>query len=125
MDAMAVEKPREVWYRIVDYWSGAGYTDESGDYHSAGGRQEVEMLELPVIKHTPCGVWLATGPSWRRDGGKRWVSRFWNKQYACPYKDQALVSFLARKSRQSSILMSKLAAVDEAIENARKKWSDL
>lgn len=63
----------------------------------------VSYRRYPVIKHTPCGVWLALTSM-----DRRFVLKAAHKQFACPTKEAALVSFRARKRRQVAILTAQL-----------------
>jgi hypothetical protein len=60
-----------------------------------------------VIKQTKCGAWI------EYDGyKKKFVNLEARKQWACATKEEALISFIARKRSQVSILRSRL---DDAI----------
>jgi len=72
---------------------------------------EIYLSVFNVIKHTPCGVWLD-----RPYGlGKRFVLKTATKQFACPTKKLALISFRARKMRQIKIYTEKLKIAKLAV----------
>lgn len=75
----------EVWYR----YEGTVYED-SGAY--------IHVAAYPVKRRTPRGVWLDTY------GLEKFVLNDSVKRYAYPTKQEALVSFVRRKSRQVRIL---------------------
>lgn len=75
------------------------------------GRLEVVATEFYVLKHTPCGVWIES----RFGSIKRFVLMSARKRYACPTKEEALVSFIARKKRQRGIYQARLEQVEEAL----------
>ena len=106
---MRIKKPEEVWYRYEDKSYCSVYQTEWGDYQYYGNIVKIVCKELPVIKHTPKGVWL------RYRTKERWVSLTSNKQFACPTKELAMKSFMARKHRQKRLLTSQMDRVEEAI----------
>ncbi len=69
----------------------------------------VTLKEFSVVKHTPCGVWLSVY------GSRKFVKTKARKRWACPTKEEAMESFLARKSKQKRILSSQLDRVERAI----------
>lgn len=85
----------EHWYR----YDGTTYAslDEFDDV--CEGRTVITLDKIPVLKHTPKGVWLEMSFD-----EKRFVLRDARKRYACPTKREALESLVARKRRQISIL---------------------
>ncbi len=97
------------WYRFEET-TYACELDTYGDIVPGSGAMKVEMYSYAVLKHTPTGVWLGA------PHGRRFVSRKWRKMFACPTPEQAMVSFIARKDRQISILLHRL----EAALNARQ-----
>lgn len=102
-DDEAAAAPREYWYRYDDV-AYAAPVDEYGNPRGVG-RIEVRLSEFLVLKVTLHGVWLdyITGTA-----KGRFVLRTANKRFACPTKEEALVSYIARKNRQIAILTAQL-----------------
>lgn len=92
--------PREVWYRFEDYLV--------DDY---SWKCRVVLRRFPVVKKTPCGVWLDLGLSC-----KRWVNQTAFKRFACPTIEEAKESFIARKKRAISIYRSRLRQAEAALQ---------
>lgn len=88
----------EVWYRYVDVCYAAPVNEDGDVYPGVKGDRKVQLRELQVIRATPKGVWL-----YDRYGHERFVLRDATKRYACPTKEEAIVSFVARKKRQLGI----------------------
>lgn len=88
----------ETWYRYEDYLEGTGYTDVSGEYVHTGSRVRVRCWSLKLIKRTPKGV-VVEPP----EGGRRFIADRWHRKYACPTRELAVESFVARKMRQAEI----------------------
>lgn len=97
------------WYRYEDTLSG----DDWGTYVN------VHLRQLEVVRETPKGVWVRLYDS--DMAPQRFVLRESRKRYACPTKEEAMESFLARKRKQMKILKAKLAHVEEAIQIAEGK----
>lgn len=99
-----------VWYRMEDYLESRGYTDVCGEYVSTGSTVRVRVCELPLLKRTPKGVKV-------RDtvGRHRFIADNWHKRYACATKEEALTSFIARKTRQRGIHMRRAENAAKAI----------
>lgn len=94
----------EVWYRYEDRWS------SNGD-----GEVEIHLRKFEVIKHTPKGVWLDLD-SWRKE--KRFVLCEGRKRFALPTKQEARVSFLARKRAEIGHLKTRLRRAELALSMA-------
>lgn len=103
---------KEYWYRITDYRT-AGGVDEWGDIIPGSGSSHLRLEMYEVVKHTPKGVWIYLG--WE---GKRFVLRDARKRFACPTKEEALESFMARKRRQIRILTAQRKNAKEALRLA-------
>lgn len=103
------------YFRYEEVRRGTGYTDEGGEYVSTGSYVELQLREFRVIKQTPCGVRI---DDWRSPHG-RFISRDWNKQWACPTVELARQSFIARKRRQAGILEAQLRQAKEAMQLAQ------
>jgi hypothetical protein len=93
------------WYRYQDSLGG----DDWGTHVS------VHLFEYTVVKETPKGVWLAL---FEFSSLKRFVLLDARKKFACPTKEEAMESFLARKRKQVKILSNQLRHVKEAIQIA-------
>ena len=98
----------EVWYRYADVQYSAG-CDEVGNLLPYAGPVGIRLEEHGVAKHTPKGVWLISG---------RFVLKDSRKRFACPTKEEAMASFIARKQRQIRILSAQLARATEAVRKA-------
>ena len=100
-----------VWYRIED-WREAPPLDEWENPMGAS-RTRVGVLEYPVVRETPKGVWL------EKYGERRFVRREGKKRFACPTFEEAMASFLARKAAQVSILTAQIRHAETAISLAQ------
>lgn len=78
------------------------------EYHS-----QIRAQELVVIRVTPRGVWVSDY------GRKKFVLNDAKKKYACPTKEMALASFIARKERQIDILTAQLERITNALKAAQ------
>jgi hypothetical protein len=103
-------RTEDTWFRFEDVVY-ASMLDEY-DEPTGPGRLEVVRRSYRVVKHTPCGVQLDIG---------RFVKTAARKRYACPTEAEALESFLARKTRQLSILPAQASRVERAIALARAR----
>jgi len=65
-----------------------------------------------VIKKTPQGVWIDLNYNWGPEE-KKFVKLTAYKKFACETEEQALESYIARKSRQIKILKNQLARAQE------------
>jgi hypothetical protein len=110
------ERTGEVWYRMTSHVVSAGV--DEWDNPVGPGHVEVYVHEHDVIKHTPKGVWL------NAYGEKKFVRRDARKRFACPTKEEALESFVARKKRQIGILSAQLRNAEDAIHKAQYKFGD-
>lgn len=100
-------------YRYDDVQYSAG-TDERGDPLPCAGEVRVHLTEYGIVKRTEQGAWI--------EGFERpkFVNLTRRKRFACATKQEAMESFLARKSRQRAILSSQLNRVDKAVQAAKK-----
>jgi hypothetical protein len=89
-------KTLEVWYRYDDDYDG-----------------NVLCTKYEVLKHTPKGVWLKFG------NNDKFVLKGARKRFACPDKDSALESFIARKYSQRKIVRRQVDRVEKAILSAQ------
>jgi intein/homing endonuclease len=104
-------KYEEYWYRYEDRY-----------YY----KPEVSLVKFGVLKHTPCGVWVKRTDVFDLHGyRKRWVSKSSRKRYAYPTKEEALVSFIARKNRQLRILKCHIDDVKTVLSLANNNKEEL
>lgn len=81
----------------------------------------IVLLQLPVISHTPKGVWVKEFPWWLGDDApKKFVNDSTVKRYAYPTVELAKAAYLARKKRQVSILSGQLQFAQELLAGARE-----
>lgn len=104
-------EPETVWYRFEERRYAAPL-DEYENPIPGGSRLVVHLLELPLIKETPKGVWLG----WGGLGAGRFVLRSAKKRYACPTLEEAKTSFRARKEKQAGIYRARAEDADRAIK---------
>ena len=71
----------------------------------------VHLEEFNVIKETPKGIWIQG----KFGGRKHFILLTARKKYACLSKEDAKVSFIARKERQIRILESQLNHAKDAL----------
>ena len=75
---------------------------------------------LYLIKETPRGYWISYDPYYNNKDihfigeRKRWVSKTSRKRFAYPTREEAKVSFKARKAHQIKILTYQLHNAKEA-----------
>ena len=100
----------DIWYRC-DGTSYAALVDEF-DNPAGCGRPGVNTHPMKVIRETPKGVWLEAF------GAPRFVRTDARKKYASPTEEEAILSFIARKRRQSRILTAQLETVKELTDLA-------
>ena len=78
----------------------------------------VHLEEFPVVKETPHGVWLHA-PYYTKSGKKFVRLSSWDgpafKRWAHPTKEEAEVSFFARKQKQLQILHHRIATIQAAV----------
>lgn len=101
---------KEYLYRYQD-WQASGGVDEWG-YSLGPSKTYVSLMTFRIIRTTPKGVWINYGCT------EKFVKLDARKRFACPTKEEALESFLARKQRQKRILSSQLQNVVSAIHIA-------
>ena len=76
-------------------------------------RVEVRLREYGVIRPTPSGWWI------NDYGRRRWVKSTGKKRFAHPTKEEALVAFRARKTRQIGLLKMQLGRAEAALRAAQ------
>lgn len=100
------------WYRYEDRRvCSIAY---GGDAEWNNSYCEIYLHEYEVLKETPKGVWI------NRYGTPRFVLLNARKRFACPSKEEAKQSFLARKQAHLRHLNRKIANVNEAID--KMQW---
>lgn len=107
----------ECWYRYYEVHYSGG-CDEWGDVIPGTGRIAVELMEIPVIKKTPCGAWVG----WD-EHDKKFVNLNWNKRYALPTLEEAKASYRARKRREISLMEARANGARLALAAAEKQWA--
>lgn len=100
------------WYRYDDVQYAAPL-DEWGEPQGAG-EVKVHCTEYPVVRYTLKGAWLDVGPH------LRWVGREARKRFACPTREEAMASFVARKKAQKRILLGQLRRVEKALKEVER-----
>ena len=106
----------EVWYRYSDRLT---YDPTGVDHLVSSVSVQVLCTEYRVVRTTPCGVWLADAGAWRRckspPHDDRWVSTSAYKRWACPTREAAFESFIARKRSQIGKLEHQLVRARAAL----------
>ncbi len=95
------------FYRYHDVVYGSCYDDDG--FSRGPGRLAIELLEFSVTKRTAKGVWL---------DGYRFVRNAGRKRYALPTKEEALISYKARKRAEIRIYKARLSRAQRALEMA-------
>jgi hypothetical protein len=93
-----------VYYRLEHYNHCSYITLSYEQYH--------------VIRKTPKGVWIST--PYMNKKGKKFILDNATKRFAYPTKEEALNSFIHRKSRYLSILRSRMEDAQSALEAAQE-----
>lgn len=75
--------------------------------------------EFEFLSETPCGYWIKL---FEMFDDKKWVSKTAKKRFAYPTREEALSSFIARKTRQVDILEGQLASAKMALMLGKEKW---
>lgn len=100
----------EAWYRVEDHRT-APSLDEWENPIPGSGRLHITIYPYRVLRHTPKGVWLED----HTQPGGRFVLKDSRKRFACPTKEEAIESFIARKRRQCEILKAQLDHVERVL----------
>ena len=102
-----VMETQTFWYRFEE----VGYATGLDEWGEPCGPSDVEvhLRKFLVLRETPKGVWL---DAWR---GPRFVLRDARKRYACPTKEEARVSFIARKKAQIRIYNARIHTAELAL----------
>lgn len=108
----------DIWYRYIDIQF-APPMDEF-EHLSVGGEVKVHLQEYKVIRETPKGVWLCSVIGDYECSDRRFVLRGTRKQFACPTKEQAMESFVARKKAQIRIYTARIKRAEEALLDLKR-----
>lgn len=82
--------------------------------------------ELPVIKETPKGYWIAPGfiPAYGQEmkirDYCRWVPKTAKRPWAVPTRKEAMAAFISRQVWRANKLRSELEATDHLIREASR-----
>lgn len=106
---------------------GSGYLDVCGEYIITESHPRLRMLQIPVVKVTPKGVWLEWSTQW---SDLKFQCHNWTKKFACATIDEAVASYRARKARQIGIYEARLRTARRCLElldkeKDRSKWAIL
>ena len=105
------------WFRAVFVRYSIG-VDEWGDIIPGKGLCELRFDTFTVDRVTPKGVWLKGYH--RLDGSvRRFQLRESKRQFAAPNQQDALISFMARKTRQIRILKSRIEDAEHGTDLAK------
>jgi hypothetical protein len=91
------------------------YREEQVDQiYDTRPREAVKAMRLyldsyPIIKFTRCGCWINIGSR------KKFVNLDKNKKWAHDSREDAMISFIARKKRQAFILRNQLVRAEAAL----------
>jgi hypothetical protein len=111
---------KEYYYRYSEIRYVAGY-DQWGD-PVPGYNLAITLTEYEVARHTPKGVRIYLVPSMfsidEHERPTRLILDKSHKKFACPTKEEALESFIARKKAQIRILRGKLEQAETALNMA-------
>ena len=112
------------WYRArVSVSLSQASLTEWGDYEFHPRKVptvDVVYERFRVIRHTPKGVWLAGTYDWLgNQQEERFILRRARKRWACPTKEEARESLIARTQRRAKILDSQLKAARAAVEQMK------
>ena len=102
----------DIWYRYME----TQYAAPLDEYERpmGNGSVQINLTEYHVIKETPKGVWLRhTG--FLMYNWKKFVLLGSRKKFACPTKEEAMVSFIARKRAQIRIYKDRLESAEMAL----------
>lgn len=117
MATITEPKVGDVWYRYEDRWCSVA-DPETGEHSYSTLEWSLQLFH--VEKVTTGGVWLRCG-EYREDadswpiGERKWIGFHWNKKYACPSREEALVSLCARREREAQIYEARARAAREVI----------
>ncbi len=102
-------------YRVTD--ASYSVSDEYGDH--AYSDSAIELEAFPVLKRTENGFRIRTG-GWDHSPSGRWIAFAWTKRFASLTVDEALQSFIARKTRQATIHEARAQCARRLAERAER-----
>jgi hypothetical protein len=111
------------------------YNDGPFNYENEG---YILLNSYEVLSETKCGVWIrfpdkdkyTYHPSFKFIRGKKFILEKYcgntptNKRFAWPTKDEALISYIARKEKQIAILENQLENAKEFLAKAKERQND-
>lgn len=80
----------------------------------------LSLRSYPIVKRTACGVWIE-----EYHGKRRFINQNARKQWAYPTYAEALVGYVAKKSRQLQILQNQAKSAELLREEARRQLHGL
>lgn len=116
--ATSTEPSLGVYYRYEDSRVSTPHYDGNGDV-SYFASSQVRLRSLPVLKRTPCGVWVETV-----SGNRRFVRLQGRKRYACPTEQEAQQAFIARKKAQLRLLLTQVEHVEFALRTVGEEKAE-
>lgn len=117
MGTLPVKVDKDVLYRYEEVHYSAGL-DEFDNPLPFRGTTEVILRTYEVTKRTPKGAWIR---KWSWGDEVRFVLLTARKKFACETTEDAGKSFVARKTRQLSILHRQVRDVEAALLAYRMK----
>ena len=89
----------------------------------SGSYAKVEESRYKVLSETQCGYWIVIYAFDIDDRkNRKWVSKTAKKRYAYPTKNEAMISFKARKNRQIKILTNQLNNVKSVLRSVENRF---
>ena len=88
-------------------------------FYRYDGYDFLRVEEWDAVKETPCGWWIR--PYWGHTDGTddKFILKEARKRYAQPTKEEALISYIARKNWQITHLERQLAKAKEGLAHAK------
>jgi hypothetical protein len=102
-----------VLYRYEN-WQTAPLWDDY-EFSRSPSTTHIGLRDFQIVRTTPKGAWINYG------GTERFVKLDARKRFACPTKEEALQSFIARKEKQKRILNEQIRQTDNALRLANKE----
>jgi len=112
---------KEYYYRYEGKSQANGGIDMLGEWQFSGSyTYRLDLYKFEILSHTPKGVWIR---NWF--GKRQFVNNSWNKRFACPTKEEALASLIARKQRLIRIAKARINEAEHYIEIAERHLDKL